>query len=239
MDVETFPDLSPRETQLLLMASEGHTDNAISLKLGISVATVNSYWVRIRSKLGAQSRTEAVAMALRTQAEINMRRLQSENERLAQDLAAATSHDPGGSLSASIFCDMIQAAADGILIVGASGKIIAANPALCEMFGYGSDELVGQLVSRLIPSRLRETHMDHVAEYFGSPTRRRMGHDIFTPGVRKDGSEFAVSITLGAQETMSGHFTVCMVRDATAELETIAQHNPQVRMAIFSDAAPE
>lgn len=239
MDVETFPDLSPRETQLLLMASEGHTDNAISLKLGISVATVNSYWVRIRSKLGAQSRTEAVAMALRTQAETNMRKLQLENERLAQDLAAATSDNPGGPLSASIFCDMIQAAADGILIVGTSGKIIAANPALSEMFGYSADELAGELVSRLIPSRLREAHMDHVNEYFGSPSRRRMGHDLFTPGRRKDGSEFAVSITLGAQETLTGHYTVCMVRDATAEINAIAQHSPQIRDTVFSDETPE
>lgn len=235
MDVETFPDLSPRETQLLLMASEGLTDNAISLKLGISVATVNSYWVRIRSKLGAQSRTEAVAMALRTHAEANMRKLQTENERLAAELAAATQPEASGSLSAQSFQDMIQAAADGILIVGASGKIIACNPALAEMFGYQKDDLTGQLVSRLIPTRLREAHMDHVNEYFGAPSRRRMGHDLFTPGLRKDGTEFAVSVTLGSHETAGGHYTVCMIRDASAEMDAISQHMPHLRDAVFAD----
>src|SRR5689334_13501038 len=98
MDTDTFPDLSPRESQLLLLASEGLTDNGISLKLGISVATVNSYWVRIRSKLGAQSRTEAVAMALKAQAEASLRKLQSENERLTQELAESHPSLPEGSL---------------------------------------------------------------------------------------------------------------------------------------------
>lgn len=239
MDVETFPDLSPRETQLLLMASDGLTDNAISQKLGISVATVNSYWVRIRSKLGAQSRTEAVAMALRSQAEANMRKLQAENERLAHELAGATQDGSNHSADASIFGDMIQAAADGILIVGTSGKIMACNPALAEMFGYRCEEVVGQLVSRLIPDRLREDHMDHINEYFGAPSRRRMGHDLFTPGLRKDGTEFAVSITLGAHETAGGSYTVCMVRDATAEMEAIARHMPAMRDAVFSTGSED
>lgn len=237
MDVETFPDLSPRETQLLLMASDGLTDNAISLKLGISVATVNSYWVRIRSKLGAQSRTEAVAMALRTQAEANMRKLQAENERLAQELAAANQSESSGAMSGQSFADLIQAAPDGILIVGTSGKIIACNPAVADMFGYRSEDMVGQLVSKLIPGRLRETHMDHINEYFSAPSRRRMGHDLFTPGLRKDGSEFAVSITLGATDTSAGHYTVCMIRDATAEMDAIAQHMPHLREAVFADGA--
>src|SRR6186997_438346 len=147
--METFSDLSPRETQLLLLSSEGQTDNSIALQLGISVATVNSYWVRIRSKLGAQSRTEAVAMALRGQAEINFKKLQAENERLAEELASSAPAIPPNGVDAAGFRELLQAAPDGILIVGRSGKILACNPALSEMFGYGPAELIGQLVSRL------------------------------------------------------------------------------------------
>lgn len=228
MDTDTFPDLSPRESQLLLLASEGLTDNGISQKLGISVATVNSYWVRIRSKLGAQSRTEAVAMALRAQAEASMRKLQTENERLAQELASTVPADRDGSLDSSVFRDLLQAAADGVLIVGRSGKILACNPSLAEMFGYRAEELIGQLVSKLVPDRFTESHMDYINEYFSAPARRRMGHGLFTPALKKDGTEIAVAITLGSHETAGGSYTMCMVRDATPELEALKKYAPNL-----------
>jgi PAS domain S-box-containing protein len=228
MENETFPDLSPRETQLLLHAAEGMTDNGISQRLGISVATVNSYWVRIRSKLGAQSRTEAVAMALRAQAETNLRKLQSENERLAQELAAGAKPEHNGEMDPAALQGFLQAAADGIMIVGKSGTILGCNPAMAEMFGYAAEELVGQPVSTLIPERFRERHILFIQEYFHAPTRRRMGHQLFTPGRRKDGSEFAVGVTLGTHDTVGGKFTVCMVRDATPELETLKKYAPNV-----------
>ena len=58
-------ELSPREQQLITMAGEGLTDTAIANRLGISEATVNTYWGRIRVKLGPHNRTELVAIALR------------------------------------------------------------------------------------------------------------------------------------------------------------------------------
>jgi len=235
LDLETFSELSPRETQLLLLSADGHTDNAIAQKLGISVATVNSYWVRVRSKLGAQSRTEAVAMALRSQAEESFRKLQAENERLAEELSSAA---PAGSpeVDSAGFRELLQAAPDGILIVGRTGKILACNPVLAQMFGYGPTELVGQLIAKLVPERLRTQHIEYVQGYFGSPSKRRMGHGLFTPGLRKDGSEFVISVTLGAHETTAGKFTVCMVRDATPELQALAKHAPDLpELAEFKD----
>jgi PAS domain S-box-containing protein len=57
--------LSPRERQLLEMATSGLTDQAIANELGISLATVSTYWGRIRIKYGPLGRTEIVARYLR------------------------------------------------------------------------------------------------------------------------------------------------------------------------------
>ncbi|RYG39459.1 PAS domain S-box protein [bacterium] len=57
--------LSPRERQLLVMASNGLTDQGIAHELGISLATVSTYWGRVRIKFGALPRTELVAKFLR------------------------------------------------------------------------------------------------------------------------------------------------------------------------------
>ena len=57
--------LSPRERQLLEMAKNGLTDAAIANELGISLATVSTYWGRVRIKYGPLGRTEIVARYLR------------------------------------------------------------------------------------------------------------------------------------------------------------------------------
>ncbi len=63
-------DLSARELSVLLYAVKGFTDDMISNELNIEVGTVNSYWVRIRGKLGNFSRTELVARFVQTNADL-------------------------------------------------------------------------------------------------------------------------------------------------------------------------
>ncbi|RYG48224.1 PAS domain S-box protein [bacterium] len=53
--------LSPRERQLLVMATNGLTDQGIAHELGISLATVSTYWGRVRIKFGPLPRPELVA----------------------------------------------------------------------------------------------------------------------------------------------------------------------------------
>jgi DNA-binding CsgD family transcriptional regulator len=72
-------DLSPRELEVLSLAAQGHTDEMIAQKLGIESGTVNSYWVRIRGKMGHLSRTELVARHVQKAAD----------ERHAMELAQA------------------------------------------------------------------------------------------------------------------------------------------------------
>jgi PAS domain S-box-containing protein len=57
--------LSDRERDVLFLAADGLTDKEIAHRLGIGAKTVRTYWDRVRGKLGASSRTQALAMALR------------------------------------------------------------------------------------------------------------------------------------------------------------------------------
>src|SRR5579862_2210710 len=101
INVDSFDrtKLSERENQILDLAIAGLTDQQIGLKLRISASTVNTYWARIRVKLGSKSRTELVANALRLEAEAeiaDLRRqvkeyeaLAAEQKQLDSDVAAA------------------------------------------------------------------------------------------------------------------------------------------------------
>src|SRR5689334_16434395 len=74
--------LSTRERQILGLAVEGCTDEQIGQRLGITTSTVNSYWVRIRSKVGLLSRTEIVGGYLRQLAIVESAELRTMVERL-------------------------------------------------------------------------------------------------------------------------------------------------------------
>src|SRR5579862_2918436 len=92
-------ELSPREQQLIAMAGEGLTDTAIANSLGISEATVNTYWGRIRVKLGPHNRTELVAIALR-----------EEYEQRIEELKAT-------SAEAADYGAILRAAPDALLLI--------------------------------------------------------------------------------------------------------------------------
>ena len=80
-------DLSSRELAVLKLAVEGKTDEMIARELGIGRGTVNSYWVRIRGKLGHLSRTELVARFVQQTADDLYHAARMENDASAEKLA--------------------------------------------------------------------------------------------------------------------------------------------------------
>lgn len=57
--------LSPRQKEVLALVAQGATDNEIAARLCLSSPSVPEYMKRIRKRLGANSRAQAVALALR------------------------------------------------------------------------------------------------------------------------------------------------------------------------------
>ncbi len=62
-------DLSPREAEIVELAIQGLTNEGIALKLDLAVGTVNTYWLRIRLKVGGLGRTDSVARVIKERAE--------------------------------------------------------------------------------------------------------------------------------------------------------------------------
>ena len=81
------PALSDRELQVLDFAAQGHTDEMIAKALGIGKGTVNSYWVRIRGKMGHLSRTHLVANHLQSKSRAEIAANLATSNRAASDQA--------------------------------------------------------------------------------------------------------------------------------------------------------
>ncbi len=110
---------------------------------------------------------------------------------------------------------LFEFAPDAILVVGNDGRIIRANPMVEKIFGYARDELVGEAVERLIPSRFHPRHVGLRSDYSHSPRPRQMGAGLDLYATRKDGSEFAVEVALGPQKVEGHNLVLCIVRDIT------------------------
>ena len=99
---------------------------------------------------------------------------------------------------------LVETAPTGILICDGQGCITEANTQLQRMFGYTSEELVGQPVEMLVPEQHRGTHVGHRTGYVNNPQARPMGTGMELHGRRKDGTSFPLEISLGPLVTPEG-----------------------------------
>ena len=113
------------------------------------------------------------------------------------------------------FKGILEAAPDGILGVDEDGRIVLVNSEAERLFGYTHDELAGQPVELLVPRRFRDSHPARRADYMASPSIRPMGSRLALLGLRKDGTEFPVEISLSPTESQTGLLVTAIVRDVT------------------------
>jgi PAS domain S-box-containing protein len=118
-------------------------------------------------------------------------------------------------LAADTFLGLLEAMPDAIVIVDAVGQIVQVNLRTEILFGYQRNELVGQPVELLIPPRFRDGHVITRDAYIASPHVRPMGKGLELMGLRKDGHEVPVEISLSPLRTPEGLLVVSSIRDVT------------------------
>src|SRR5947209_5194878 len=149
----------------------------------------------------------------------------------------------------------MEAIPDAAAAVNQQGVVVQVNAQMEAMFGYTRQELIGQSIEMLVPQRQRGQHHGHRDKFHTQPKLRRMGSGLELNGVRRDGSEFPVEISLSPIPTANGLIVLSAIRDiserkrieeelrrANAELDVrksreLADH--QRRLALIVDSSQD
>lgn len=111
---------------------------------------------------------------------------------------------------------LLQFSPDALIVVDARGIIRFANETTSTVFGYTSEQLIGQSMEMLVPARFRIRHGAHLAAFWRAPSNREMGAritDLFAR--RSDGSEFAAGIRLAPFRSGDRDLIAAAIRDMT------------------------
>ncbi len=115
---------------------------------------------------------------------------------------------------------LFQYASLGILVVNQQGEIILANNFLLAQFNYSSaEELMEKKIEVLIPTRYHKNHIGNRKEYIAHSEKRPMGLGMDLFGIKKDGIEFPLEVSLSNYKTEQGNFTIAFVSDISKRKE--------------------
>jgi PAS domain S-box-containing protein len=115
------------------------------------------------------------------------------------------------------FHAVLESAADAMVLVDGSGKIVLVNAQAERLFQYSREELVGQAAEILVPPRFRSTQPGQPSGFFTDPRVRPMPESPEFFGLRKDGTEVPVEISLSPLETDEGVLISSAIRDITEQ----------------------
>lgn len=123
----------------------------------------------------------------------------------------------GGSVEReALFRALAESVPDAVVLADVVGRIVYWNRGAEAMFGYPAAEVVGKAVELLIPERHREAHRAGLRRAREGGEGALIGRTVQLQGVRRDGTEIPVELSLGMWSGGKVAHYVAVIRDMTA-----------------------
>src|SRR5215470_15037209 len=112
---------------------------------------------------------------------------------------------------------------EAMVVIDERGAMQSFSAAAERLFGYASNEVLGQNVKMLMPSPYRESHDGYIERYLGTGEKRIIGIGRVVVGERRDGSTFPMEHAVGEMKSRGGRFFTGFIRDLTERQQTEAR----------------
>lgn len=111
--------------------------------------------------------------------------------------------------------------ADAVIYSDCSGTIRRWNRASTALFGFASDEALGQNLDLIIPEHLRAAHWKGFEAALASGAMKLAGRPTLTRALHKSGRKLYIEMTFALVRDAGGNVqgSVAMARDVTERVE--------------------
>jgi PAS domain S-box-containing protein len=110
---------------------------------------------------------------------------------------------------------VVDTAVDGVILINAKGLVLMFNPACEKLFGYRSDEVIGENVKMLMPEPFHHEHDGYLQNYHRTGEAKIIGIGREVVGQRKDGSTFPMDLSVGEAKQEGEAIFVGIIHDLT------------------------
>lgn len=114
-----------------------------------------------------------------------------------------------------LFCDLLDAARDAMVIVTRDGRMVAVNAAAVDLFGWHRNELLGRHIDILVPERFRGNHSENQTGLFAQLPSLDKGTGRELVGLCKDHTEVPVEVRVNPLATDNGMLLMAAIRDVS------------------------
>jgi PAS domain S-box-containing protein len=118
------------------------------------------------------------------------------------------------------FRSLVESATDAILVADHRGILISWNRSAAALFGYASEDAIGKPLTLLMPERYRSAHEKGLARMESTGTSHVIGSVVELHGLRKNGTEFPIELSLATWNTTAGNFYSGIIRDISSRKKT-------------------
>ena len=169
--------------------------------------------VRLNQKLREQQKELAQQVQERT----------ADNAALAKEIAERKRAEEAVRASEERFRSVTQSANVAIVSADNRGVILSWNKGATAIFGYAEAEVEGQPLTLLMPERYREAHLQGLKRVQAIGESRVIGTTVELHGLRKDGGEFPLELSLATWKTWGETFYSAIIRDITERKQVEAR----------------
>ena len=185
----------PRSKIVATLRKEGSWQGEVEhQKKDGSVVSVSSLWVARKSE------DEVVHSILQNNSDI------TGLKRAQDDIAARETH----------LRSILDTVPEAMVVIDANGAVISFSAAATQLFGYRSEEVVGQNVKMLMPEPYRSEHDGYIGRYLSTGEARIIGYGRVVKGLTKDGTIFPMELAVGEARSKGQRIFSGFIRDLTS-----------------------